>query len=246
MSKTKPTAPAATPTSATYSGFDKAHAYFNGKLFGGQLPLAMMSMQRHPNSKAYFSGERFMRSHGKGEAGKHVDEIAMNPLYFDESTVEDILSTLVHEMAHEWQHWFGKRPSRCYHDREWAAKMKSLGLQPSDTGLPGGKETGPKMTHYILPGGPFASACAEYLKDKANEPELYQDRARALAAVAKKRKPKAGDDGEEGDGEDETPKSIGRQKFTCLGCKLNAWAKPSAKLRCDDCDRPLRPADTED
>lgn len=28
----------------------------------------------------------------------------------------------------------GGPPRRCYHDREWAAKMKEIGLQPSDKG----------------------------------------------------------------------------------------------------------------
>lgn len=233
------------PTGAVYEGFDKAFEFFNRELFGAGLPPSIITMQRHPNSLAYFSGGRFIRSHGKGDQ-KPIDEIAMNPLHMDERTPEDILSTLVHEMAHSWQAHHGKEPTRCYHDRQWAAKMKEVGLQPSHTGKPGGKEVGPKMTHYIIEGGPFARVCAEYLK--ANETEFYQDRARALAAGKLKGKGKGGDDDGEGGEGDEEPvvKSVGRAKFTCLGCKLNAWARPGAKLRCDDCDRPLRLADTED
>jgi hypothetical protein len=29
--------------------------------------------------------------------------------------------------------------------------MESIGLVPSNTGLPGGKRTGQQMTHYIMP-----------------------------------------------------------------------------------------------
>jgi len=36
-----------------------------------------------------------------------------------------------------------------------AAKMKGNGLQPSSTGMVGGKETGQHMDHYIIPGGAF-------------------------------------------------------------------------------------------
>jgi hypothetical protein len=36
-----------------------------------------------------------------------------------------------------------------------AAKMKLIGLQPSSTGMVGGKETGQHMDHYIIPGGRF-------------------------------------------------------------------------------------------
>jgi len=36
-------------------------------------------------------------------------------------------------------------------DREWAAKMKEISLQPSKAGQPGGKQTGQSVTHYIIP-----------------------------------------------------------------------------------------------
>ena len=39
--------------------------------------------------------------------------------------------------------------------------MKAIGLQPSNTGAVGGKETGQQMTHYIIAGGPFAKAFAK-------------------------------------------------------------------------------------
>jgi hypothetical protein len=39
--------------------------------------------------------------------------------------------------------------------------MKSIGLQPSSTGMVGGKETGQRMLDYVLPDAPFSSAFAE-------------------------------------------------------------------------------------
>ena len=39
--------------------------------------------------------------------------------------------------------------------------MKEVGLQPSTTGEPGGKEVGQSVTHYIVPGGPYAHAYAK-------------------------------------------------------------------------------------
>ena len=41
------------------------------------------------------------------------------------------------------------------HNKQWAEKMKSLGLMPSHTGLTGGKKTGQKMKHYPIPDGLF-------------------------------------------------------------------------------------------
>jgi hypothetical protein len=39
--------------------------------------------------------------------------------------------------------------------------MKEIGLQPTATGEPGGKETGQHVTHYIIPGGLYARAFAK-------------------------------------------------------------------------------------
>ena len=43
--------------------------------------------------------------------------------------------------------------------------MKSIGLQPSDTGEPGGKETGQKMNHSVTSGGAFDKATASLLQE---------------------------------------------------------------------------------
>ena len=39
--------------------------------------------------------------------------------------------------------------------------MKEVGLYPSDTHEPGGKETGQRMGHYVIEGGLFAVAFAK-------------------------------------------------------------------------------------
>ncbi len=92
-----------------------------------------------------------------------VDEIAMNPVYFSIRTIKATLSTLVHEMVHQWQFHFGKAGRRGYHNKEWAALMERVGLMPSDTGQPGGRKVGQSMTHYIITGGAFDRACDELL-----------------------------------------------------------------------------------
>jgi hypothetical protein len=69
-----------------------------------------------------------------------------------------------------WQQTHGEPPRRSYHDREWAGKMKQIGLQPSDTGEPGGKEAGQSVTHYIVAGAAFAEA---YAKLKGRGFELH-------------------------------------------------------------------------
>lgn len=195
-------------TPAQYRAFQKAYDFFNAHLFDASLPHVLVTLQRHAGTRGYFSPDRF---HGRVyDAAAH--ELAMNPDTFTGRTDEEILSTLAHEMAHVWQQIHGKPPRRAYHDRQWAAKMKEIGLQPSTTGEPGGKETGQRMTHYIVAGGPYATAYAELQAgglrlDWQSAPEGKQSKA----------------------------KKASKTKFTCPDCGQNAWAKPDTALICGAC-----------
>jgi predicted SprT family Zn-dependent metalloprotease len=198
------------PTRTTYNAFCSAYDFFNVKLFAGRLPRCLVTLQRSRIFYGYFAGKRF----GSIDGVEVTDEIAMNPTHFRDRTVEDSLSTLVHEMVHLQQAHFGK-PSRAgYHNKEWARMMRDIGLEPSDTGAPGGKDVGQKMSHYILAGGPFARACAELVSSgfALRYVELWRDEA-----VAKK-------------------KRDSKTKYTCPSCELNAWAKPDVRLTCYECE----------
>ena len=126
-------------------------------LFDGALPDVFITYQRKANSAGYFSP--IASPAASAQSGKH--ELALNPDGFIGQSDEQIMQTLVHEMAHVWQHTHGKPAARGYHNKEWAAKMKAIGLQPISTGMVGGKETGQRMRDYPIPGGPFAKAFAE-------------------------------------------------------------------------------------
>src|SRR5687768_8942428 len=118
------------PTIRTYTGLTLAYKFFNKRLFAGELPPCLITMQRKNKTYGYFAGRRFGTRDGK----EITDEIALNPTHFRARSTEQGLSTLVHEMAHLWQHHHGT-PSRLgYHNRQWAAKMKEVGLMPTDTG----------------------------------------------------------------------------------------------------------------
>ena len=65
---------------------------------------------------------------------------------------------LAHEMVHVWQQTYGKAPTRCYHDRQWAAKMRRSGYSPRQPGKAGGKQTGQSVTHNIIPGGAYGQS----------------------------------------------------------------------------------------
>jgi hypothetical protein len=144
--------PAITPVE--YSGLQSAYDHFNKELFGGSLPDVFIAYQRKGKMRGHFAPNRY--SGRVDELDRH--ELALNPDTFIGRTDAQIVSTLVHEQAHVWQKTFGTYPNRGYHNKEWAAKMKENGLQPSSTGDVGGKETGQRVSHYIIPGGAFEKA----------------------------------------------------------------------------------------
>jgi len=185
----------ANPTHRTYTSLDAAYDYFNRELFGGELPPCLITMQRQKGAYGYFSGERFASLANPNEV---TDEIALNPATFATRTPPEILSTLVHEMVHLWQHHFGKPSRQSYHNKQWAAKMREVGLVPTGTGESGGKETGQNMTHYVEKGGRFSKACKTYLA--AGDAFLYQDRAGDEEATKTRRK-----------------KAASKTKYTCPG-----------------------------
>ena len=209
--------PSAPPTPETYDALQRAYEFFNDRLFEGRLPDCVITLRRHGRSYGYFSGDRF-----GADQGELCDEIALNPLHFSERSLRETLSTLVHEMVHLWQHHFGKPGRGKYHNREWADRMKSLGLQPSNTGAPGGKETGDTMSHYIVPAGPFDVAAQQLQRQRFS---LRWSERPADAKASPK-----GPDGSEGEKE----KSGTRQKYTCPICGLNAWAKHDVRLLCGE------------
>lgn len=199
------------PTRETYERLQQAYDHFNKTLFDGTLPNALITLQRRKKTFGYFAGARFAR-----EDGRKADEIALNPASFHERSVNEILATLVHDMVHLWQHHCGTPGRGRYHNREWAAKMKAIGLQPTIDGAEGGKETGESVGHFIVPGGPFETALNRLL-------------AKDFALVWKEL-PAAADDGK---GEAApAPKSGKRVRYACPQCDLKAWARHDARLVC--------------
>jgi predicted SprT family Zn-dependent metalloprotease len=198
----------ATITEREYRAFQVAYDFFNAELFGGTLPHVLVTLQRHAKAKGYFAADRFQ---GRTDGAK-AHELAMNPDVFTGRSDELILSTLTHEMVHVWQQTHGKAPRTAYHDRQWAAKMKEVGLQPSTTGEPGGKETGQSVTHYIIPDGPYARAYAKLASIG------FRLNWQSLPFSAERKK-----------------KAASKTKYTCPTCGTNAWAKPETVLICGTC-----------
>jgi SprT-like family. len=208
-------------TKIEYGAFQQAYDFFNRELFHRELPNVLVTLQRKANTRGYFTANAFVGRGGnlaRVEEGDElkltlnaVHELALNPDHFGR-TDKEILSTLVHEMAHVWQETCGNASKHRYHDKEWGAKMKSIGLQPSSTGEPGGKETGQKVSHWIIEGGPFDLA----FKKLETKGFKLNWQARGESKLAK-------------------VKAASKTKYTCPNCEQNAWAKPAASLICGAC-----------
>jgi len=195
-------------TPIEYSSFQRAYDYFNETLFNVLLPNVLITLQRKAGSGGYFSPKRFTGRIEKTD----VHEVALNPDGFVGRTDEWICSVLGHEMCHVCQQVHGKPSPGRYHNKEWAQLMKQIGLQPSSTGQVGGKETGQRMSHYVVPDGTFALA---YAKLAATGFQLrWQSAARSVRDGAKR---------------------DSKTKFSCPACGLNAWAKLDARLMCKAC-----------
>lgn len=191
--------------------FITAYNHFNTALFNGQLVPCIIHMHRKSKCYGYFAGARF----GNKDASVMVDEIALNPSTFATRSIEEILSTLVHEMVHLWQHHHGVKKSKsAYHNTEWADKMESIGLMPSDTAKPDGKRTGQKVSHYIMQGHAYALSVAVLLDTGFTLPYIE------LWDTAKK---------------NSKAKADSKTKYSCPSCGLNAWAKLGVSLLCVDC-----------
>jgi predicted SprT family Zn-dependent metalloprotease len=193
-----------TPTKRTYDDFDAAYAYFNKRLFAGRLPLCLITVRPHRGAYGYFSSERF----GSRDGNEIHDEIALNIRHFEKRSPYEILSTLVHEMVHLEQAHFGSPSRNGYHNREWAAWMERIGLMPSDTGAPGGKRTGQRMTHYVVADGPFDRAVRTRTFTVP-----YYDRI----------------------GETDSTRGKRKVTYTCPSCEDKLWGKPNAQPHCGKC-----------
>jgi hypothetical protein len=211
-------APSGGPTEQTYDALLRAYSFFNTELFESSLPPCLITMQRKGGCYGYFAGSRF-RSHDR----LHIaDEIALNPTHFEERSIAQTLSTLVHEMVHLQQHHWGRPGRGRYHNREWARMMKRIGLVPSATGQPGGQETGDRVGHYIEPDGPFDRTCRRLLAEGFVVPygEIAQ-RVFAKAPVSL------------------TGKAASKGKYTCPCCDSNVWGKPGLYIICGNCNARL-------
>jgi hypothetical protein len=207
-------------TPEAYGTLQDAYELLNARLWDGRLPDLLITLQRRRGYGGYFGAQRF-RERGSDPAGSgppagEAHEIALNPDGFVGQTDRWVASVLAHEMAHVWQQEFGAPSRRGYHNRQWGAEMKRIGLHPSSTGAAGGKETGQRMSHYVVEAGLFAAAWDDLGWSGF---ALRWESANASAPDQRGR----------------DAKLASKTRYTCPACGTNAWAKRGVALLCGEC-----------
>ena len=222
-------------TQIEYSSLQAAYDHFNVMLFDDQLPGALITLQRKNGTYGYFSCARFV-ARGSAES-ESADEIALNPDVFAEVDDTEIMQTLVHEMAHQWQFHFGKPSRRSYHNKQWAGKMEAIGLMPSSTGEPGGKKTGQHMADYPIKGGPFEEAWKSLSEDgfKVGWESRDTTRPATISISGTMLDPESPEELVSIQVPPAPPRPISKLKYSCPECSINVWGKPGLKLLCGHC-----------
>lgn len=200
-----------------YTTLQALYDTMNGGLFDGGLPSCLITLHgKNPLMMGFFHGGIYQKL---GSAFVTADEICLNPSRFIDLQQVDIVSTLLHEMVHLWQHHFGKPSRNGYHNKAWGVKMKSVGLYPSRTGELGGKETGQQMSHYVVPGGMFDEL---YRSMAGNGLLLEWGKADLAFEPLKPGKP----------GKPVKPVKPKRSKvkYSCVEHSVNVWGKPGLDL----------------
>lgn len=141
-------------TKNQYKKLNDFFHYYNNVLFESTLPECIISFDRNRKYLGTFRPDKWKK---KGQENQPIHEINLNPkaLALDSKFLHSIF---VHELCHLQDQVFGKGAKWGYHTKKWGILMKAVGLYPSSTGEIGGKETGRRVSHYIIPNGKFENA----------------------------------------------------------------------------------------
>lgn len=149
-----------------YEQLTELFNHFNQELFlgvlGDPVPECIITLHRKTNTTSEMIHENFIDS----KDNEKMSEIILNPQWFGIKPRIEILQYLVHQMMHVYQHTYGEVSKPGRHDEQFLDFMNAIGLMPSDTGTPEGKNTGgKKLTNYPLPDGEFLRVCNELAQE---------------------------------------------------------------------------------
>ena len=177
---------------------------FNRELFDGQLPPTMLRLGIRKGARGTYFPDKFRDEHGE-----LLDCIQLNSTDATDRPLIELLSTLVHEQAHQYVcRVINKGAATGGHGPEWRDAMTERGLPPIRIG-----RTWRQATHEIDPDGRYAQVFAAHAAELERLPwqELAKDASRGRAA------------------------GLDKVRFQCPSCGSKAWARASAELLCGTC-----------
>ena len=240
----------------------KSFHHFNDELFLSVLPNVIFTFQRKKGIMGFFAPERW-----GNEGGDTCGEISINPTYIAESSLMEVMQTLVHEMVHYWQFVYGNPSRSNYHNKEWSLKMQGVGLMPSSTGRKGGETTGQNMSEYVIENGLFLQSFKRLVEnnsfklqwvDRYSFPKLnylLEELEEDVKIVSDNVASETSDVEIERTLEafhnpikenfpqnfvfQEISKKQTRSKYVCPSCEIIVYGKATLNISCDDCNEKL-------
>ncbi|HAW58239.1 MAG TPA: hypothetical protein DCX03_04380 [Bacteroidales bacterium] len=225
-------------TQSLYKAYEDIFHYFNQNLFGGALPPVFLNMSRMNKAYGFYVRKNWGEINSlalllpkKAKTHRTISEISINPLYTGTRTAKEYISTLVHEMCHHWQYEFGTPGKWGYHNKEFANKMRSIGLQAVN--VKDGKETGFTVSHTIITNGAYSQLYDAMPKELQLPLECYE-----LIA--------SGDDNVEIKLKKARSKKS-KSTYQCSGCgEQKIWGKPMLNVSCGLCGAIFTMIENED
>jgi hypothetical protein len=202
------------PTVEIANAYQAIFDYFNDTLFyvifGERLPRCVLNLSRKRGAAAFFSPGSWIDPISK----EHFDEISLVPEWTGREPRE-VLSTLVHEMAHQKDHLDGTSAKNGYHSQTWAKIMARLGLPERPL-----SKSRVKVTHDIDPDGPYAKAFENMPRDLVLP--FVTSTPMHTTFVQKK----------------DTKQGM-RAKYVCPACGAILRGRSGLRVACEDCDETL-------
>jgi len=204
-----------------YMDLSIAYGFLNKRLFSGELPDCHLTLSVKANSYGYFRTNSYQNKQNE-TVTRH--EIALNPCYFSRDD-KAVLSTLVHEMLHLWQHVGGNDSAKVYHNAEFCAKMLVFGLQCIDSKTGQAITAGQNCTQNVINNGLFDRVAEQLIETGW---KVNWQRVDDLTSQKQ---------GKGGKGKDKS-----KVKFQCPQCSQAAWGKSSLNILCGICNVPMTEA----
>lgn len=179
----------------------------------GRVPACILSIEHSSTRYRGFAA----KAAWSDQHGQLLDQITIVLGQSRPICLQSVASTLAHEMCHAQQFAAGTMGKGNYHNADFRRRMRSIGLQTSANGEPGGRTIGTGMMHYVIEGGPFDVFIHELIGEGFGFP---------VDAVFHRGKRPGADPA----GAKFIDKS--KMKFFCPKCGQIARAKITARLKC--------------